>query len=57
MQVLYQCRALDCGSNPFWANEIFRNARLGGREQNQFYRVALLKTLPSKKKRSTCCTS
>ncbi|MCD8523251.1 MAG: DUF4892 domain-containing protein [Saccharospirillaceae bacterium] len=28
--VLYQCRALDCGSNPFWANEIFGNARLGG---------------------------
>lgn len=50
-QVLYQCRALDCGSNPFWANEIFRNARLGGREQNQFYRVALLED-PAKQEKT-----
>lgn len=39
LEVLYQCRALDCGSSHFWANEIFRNARLVGREQFQHYRV------------------
>lgn len=48
--VLYQCRALDCGSNPFWANEIFGNARLGGREQNQFYSVTLREDATSKEK-------
>ena len=41
LEVLYQCRALDCGSSNFWANEIFANYRLVGREQNQFYSVAL----------------
>lgn len=49
-RVLYQCRALDCGSNPFWANEIFGNARLGGREQNQFYRVTLREDPAGKEK-------
>ncbi|MAD46416.1 MAG: hypothetical protein CMI02_19275 [Oceanospirillaceae bacterium] len=39
--VLYQCQGLDCGSNNFWANEIFGNARLVGREQNQFYQVSM----------------
>ncbi|WP_430462935.1 DUF4892 domain-containing protein [Thalassolituus sp. LLYu03] len=38
--VLYECRGLDCGSSNFWANDIFANARLVGREQNQFYQVA-----------------
>lgn len=41
LPTLYQCRALDCGSSHFWANEIFRNARLVGREQFQLYRVAV----------------
>ncbi|TVV42167.1 DUF4892 domain-containing protein [Thalassolituus sp. C2-1] len=50
-RVIYQCRALDCGSNPFWANEIFHNARLGGREQNQFYMVALKEQEGSKEKK------
>lgn len=39
-ETLYQCRGLDCGSSNFWANEIFSNARLVGREQNQFYQVS-----------------
>ncbi|MAK92065.1 MAG: hypothetical protein CMI08_16730 [Oceanospirillaceae bacterium] len=39
--VLYQCEGLDCGSNNFWANEIFDNARLVGRDQNQFYQVSM----------------
>ena len=38
-ETLYQCRGLDCGSSNFWANEVFSNARLVGREQNQFYQV------------------
>lgn len=38
---LYQCKGLDCGSSQFWANELFRNARLVGREANQFYRVSM----------------
>ena len=41
LPVLYHCRALDCGNSQFWATEIFSNARLVGREQYQFYQVAL----------------
>ena len=41
LETLYQCRALDCGSSHFWANDVFRNARLVGREQFQIYRVAM----------------
>lgn len=41
LDILYECRALDCGSSHFWANELFRNARLVGREQFQVYRVAM----------------
>ncbi len=41
LETLYECRALDCGSSHFWANELFRNARLVGREQFQVYRVAM----------------
>lgn len=41
LPILYQCRGLDCGSSQFWANEIFANARLVGREQYQFYQAAL----------------
>lgn len=41
LRTLYECRALDCGSNNFWANTIFDNARLVGRDKFQYYRVAL----------------
>ena len=41
MRTLYECKALDCGSNNFWANNIFGNARLVGRDKYQYYRVAL----------------
>lgn len=41
LPILYQCRALDCGNSQFWATEIFSNARLVGREQYQFYQVAV----------------
>lgn len=41
--VIYQCSDLDCGSSNFWANDIFDNARLVGREQNQFYLAARTK--------------
>ncbi|WP_157729993.1 DUF4892 domain-containing protein [Bacterioplanes sanyensis] len=34
-EVLYQCQGLDCGSSHFWANEIFSNGRLVGREKDQ----------------------
>ncbi|QQD20999.1 DUF4892 domain-containing protein [Oceanospirillaceae bacterium ASx5O] len=50
LEILYQCKALDCGSSHFWANEIFRNARLVGREQFQHYRVALQQEAGSDKK-------
>jgi hypothetical protein len=38
-EVLYACDGLDCGSSHFWANEIFSNSRLVGRDQQQIYRV------------------
>lgn len=41
LRTLYECKALDCGSNNFWANSIFQNARLVGRDKFQYYRVAL----------------
>lgn len=41
LRTLYECKALDCGSNNFWANTIFNNARLTGRDKFQYYRVAL----------------
>lgn len=41
LPILYHCRALDCGSSHFWANEVFSNARLVGRGQYQVYQVAL----------------
>lgn len=39
-QVLYRCSGLDCGSSNFWANKIFNNAKLYGRDANQAYLVA-----------------
>lgn len=41
LTLLYQCQGLDCGSSHFWANEIFDNGRLVGREANQRYWAAL----------------
>jgi hypothetical protein len=41
-RVLYQCQDLDCGSSHFWANEIFENGRLVGRDNQQRYMVVYL---------------
>lgn len=38
-ETLYACDGLDCGSSHFWANEIFSNSRLVGRDPQQQYRV------------------
>jgi hypothetical protein len=48
-EVLYQCGGLDCGSSNFWANKIFNNAKLYGRDINQAYAVVT----DSKKKNKT----
>jgi len=40
--ILYQCSDLDCGSSHFWANEIFGNGRLVGRDNQQRLLVAYL---------------
>lgn len=37
--LLYECESLDCGSSHFWANEIFDNGRLVGRDRYQRYLV------------------
>lgn len=41
-QVMYRCSGLDCGSSNFWANKIFKNAKLYGRDANQAYVVAMV---------------
>ena len=38
-ELLYECGSLDCGSSHFWANEIFDNGRLVGRDRYQRYFV------------------
>ncbi|WP_169449493.1 DUF4892 domain-containing protein [Oceanobacter kriegii] len=40
--ILYQCEDLDCGSSHFWANEIFGNGRLVGRDNQQRLVIAYL---------------
>jgi hypothetical protein len=40
-EVLYQCDGLDCGSSNFWANKIFNNAKLYGRDTKQSYAVVI----------------
>ncbi|WP_221801274.1 DUF4892 domain-containing protein [Oceanobacter mangrovi] len=40
--ILYQCKDLDCGSSHFWANEIFGNGRLVGRDGQQRYLVGYI---------------
>ena len=47
-QILYRCSGLDCGSSNFWANTIFKNAKLYGRDANQAYVVAMLPGSPNK---------
>lgn len=39
-QLLYKCQNLDCGTSQFWANEIFANPALLGRDNQQRYFVA-----------------
>lgn len=46
-QILYRCSGLDCGSSNFWANTIFENAKLYGRDANQAYVVAMLPGSPN----------
>ncbi len=46
--VLYRCSGLDCGSSNFWANKIFKNAKLYGRDANQAYLVAMIPGNPNK---------
>jgi len=48
--VLYACESLDCGSSHFWANEIFANGRLVGRDRYQRYLV-LSQTLANQRQR------
>jgi hypothetical protein len=40
-EVLYRCSGLDCGSSNFWANKIFNNSKLYGRDSNQSYAVVI----------------
>lgn len=40
-EVLYQCEGLDCGSSNFWANKIFNNSKLYGRDTKQSYAVVM----------------
>jgi len=47
-QVMYRCSGLDCGSSNFWANKIFNNAKLYGRDANQAYVVALKPGKPNR---------
>lgn len=47
-KILYRCKGLDCGSSNFWANDIFNNAKLYGRDKNQAYIVAMVPGSPNK---------
>ncbi len=47
-KILYRCKGLDCGSSNFWANEIFNNAKLYGRDKNQAYVVAMVPGSPNR---------
>ncbi len=47
-QVLYRCSGLDCGSSNFWANKIFNNAKLYGRDANQAYLVVKMPGSPNR---------
>lgn len=45
--ILYQCQNLDCGSSQFWANEVFEQPPLLGRDNHQRYFAALKKGNPN----------
>lgn len=47
-KILYRCKGLDCGSSNFWANDIFDNAKLYGRDINQAYIAAMIPGSPNK---------
>lgn len=47
-QVMYRCAGLDCGSSNFWANDIFNNAKLYGRDAQQAYVVAKVPGNPNR---------
>lgn len=47
-EIIYRCKGLDCGSSNFWANSIFENAKLYGRDANQAYVVAKIAGDPTK---------
>lgn len=47
-RVMYRCSGLDCGSSNFWANKIFKNAKLYGRDANQAYLVAMIPGSPNR---------
>ena len=34
---LFWCQARDCGENSLWANEVFKNSRLGGADDQQAF--------------------
>lgn len=40
-EVLYRCDGLSCGSSNFWANKIFNDSKLYGRDANQAYAVVI----------------
>lgn len=45
--ILYQCQNRDCGSSQFWANKVFEQPALLGRDNHQRYFVALKKGNPN----------
>ncbi|MGK0249691.1 MAG: hypothetical protein ACI910_002447 [Oleispira sp.] len=47
-QIMYRCSGLDCGSSNFWANDIFNNAKLYGRDADQSYVVAMIPGNPNR---------
>jgi hypothetical protein len=47
-QIMYRCAGLDCGSSNFWANDIFGNAKLYGRDAGQAYVVAMIPGNPNR---------
>ena len=47
-QIMYRCSGLDCGSSNFWANKIFNNGKLYGRDANQAYLVAMVPGSPNR---------
>jgi len=42
-ELLYSCEKRACGSSNYWANKIFKEHRLYGRDSNQFYLAGKLK--------------